>query len=124
MTKIRSLMVWLSLLTASGLSTAFAQSGGSYNLSWSTIDAGGGAGAGGTFVVRATVGQPDAWVANGGSSTLFGGFWAPDSIDPVLRIERSGGFVIIAWPADFAELSLQEAADLKTLRWSAVGTAP
>jgi hypothetical protein len=52
-----------------------AQSGGGYELSWSTVDGGGGTSAGGNFRVAGTVGQPDAGSIAGGSYELAGGFW-------------------------------------------------
>ncbi len=52
-----------------------AQSGGTYDLSWSTIDAGGGSSSGGNYTVEGTLGQPDAGGLIGGSYTLGGGFW-------------------------------------------------
>ncbi len=52
-----------------------AQSGGGYDLSWSTADGGGGASSGGTFVLTGTSGQADAGVMSGGVYPLSGGFW-------------------------------------------------
>jgi hypothetical protein len=59
------------------LGVASAQSGGSYDLSWWTIDGGGITFAtGGTFNLGATIGQPDASsTLAGGAFTLTGGFW-------------------------------------------------
>ena len=59
---------------------AAAQSGGGYDLSWSTIDGGGGTSTGGPYTLTATIGQPDAaWTAGplgaGGDYELLGGFW-------------------------------------------------
>lgn len=51
-----------------------AQSGGGYDLSWSTTDGGGGSSSGGAFSVSGTIGQPDAGVMSGGAFTLAGGF--------------------------------------------------
>ena len=52
-----------------------AQSGGGYDLSWSTTDSGGGASSGGIFDLTGTIGQPDAGVMSGGAFILAGGFW-------------------------------------------------
>lgn len=56
-----------------------------FDLSWYTIDGGGGTSSGGVFVVNGTVGQPDAGVMSGGSFQLSGGFWTGtpkcDSVD-------------------------------------------
>ncbi len=46
-----------------------------YNLSWHTVDGGGGAAAGGAYTLGGTAGQPDPGVLTGGSYTLGGGFW-------------------------------------------------
>ncbi len=48
---------------------------GQYEISWSTIDGGGGTSSGGDFVLSGTIGQPDAGVMAGGSYVLSGGFW-------------------------------------------------
>lgn len=48
----------------------------SYNLSWWTVDGGGGTSTGGSYILNGTLGQPDAGtVASGGGYTLAGGFW-------------------------------------------------
>jgi hypothetical protein len=53
----------------------------SFDLSWNTIDGGGGTSTGGTFVLAGTIGQPDAstTVLTGGTPgsefELRGGFW-------------------------------------------------
>jgi len=74
------------IMLAAGLllaAPAIAQSGGDYDLTWNTIDAGGAgpanAGTGGTFALAGTIGQPDArnhpQAMSGGSYKLTGGFW-------------------------------------------------
>jgi hypothetical protein len=52
-----------------------ADSGGPYELSWYTIDGGGGQSSGGQYVLTGTIGQPDAGYAGGGNYELLGGFW-------------------------------------------------
>ena len=44
---------------------ANAQSGGGYDLSWHTIDGGGGTSTGGVYSVSGTIGQPDAGAMSG-----------------------------------------------------------
>jgi len=57
-------------------SVALAQTGGGYDLTWSTIDGGGYTWSeGGGYALGGTVGQPDAGVLSGGDYTLVGGFW-------------------------------------------------
>jgi len=52
-----------------------AQSGDGYDLTWSTIDGGGGVSSGGGYLLGGTIGQPDAGAMTGGGYTLVGGFW-------------------------------------------------
>ena len=60
-----------------------AQSGGIYDLSWYTIDGGGGTfSTGGGFSLGGTIGQPDAGVMAGGDYTLAGGFWGGGEMLP------------------------------------------
>jgi hypothetical protein len=55
---------------------ANAQSGGTYDLTWNSIDGGGGMfSAGGAYTLGETIGQADAGTMSGGSYTLNGGFW-------------------------------------------------
>jgi len=65
-------------LVALGLllgTTAFAQTGGDWDLSWNTIDGGGTTSAGGDYSLSGTAGQPDAGVHEGTDYTMEGGFW-------------------------------------------------
>ena len=52
-----------------------SMSGGDYEISWSTIDGGGGRSSGGAYVLSGTIGQPDADWSSGGDYELLGGFW-------------------------------------------------
>jgi hypothetical protein len=73
MKKTILLSVLLFCLLWSG---AFAQVGGSYDLTWWTIDNGAGEQSGGTYVLEGSVGQPDVGKWHGGQYDLTGGFWA------------------------------------------------
>jgi hypothetical protein len=64
-----------SVLMLASSMRVYAQSGGPYELSWSTIDGGGGRSNGGPYVVIGTIGQPDAAYSAGGQYELLGGFW-------------------------------------------------
>lgn len=74
---IRRLLTLGLLIAAFAWSNAptFAQTGGGYDLTWSTVDGGGGVSAGGGYTLIGTAGQPDAGTLGGGSYTLAGGFW-------------------------------------------------
>ena len=64
------------LLVLSSAMLGYAQTGGGYDLSWSTIDGGGGTfSTGGQYSLGGTVGQHDAGTQSGGNFTLQGGFW-------------------------------------------------
>ena len=70
------------------LATASIANAQPYDLSWFTIDGGGGTSTGGAFSLSGTIGQPDAGGPMvGGSFSLTGGFWVGgnpsgcDSID-------------------------------------------
>jgi hypothetical protein len=46
-----------------------------YQISWYTIDGGGGRSSGGPYELVGTIGQPDAAYSAGGGYELLGGFW-------------------------------------------------
>ncbi len=65
-----------ALLIFSLVGLAAAQTGGGYDLSWHTIDAGGATfSAGGSYLLGGTIGQGDAGRMTGGTFILAGGFW-------------------------------------------------
>ena len=68
---MRKIIVLLVLILSLPVS---AQSGGDYDLSWSTIG-GGGASSGGQYVIMGTIGQADAAYSQEGPYELLGGFW-------------------------------------------------
>lgn len=68
--------LFLAALLLAVLSVAHAQTGGPYDLTWSTIDGGGHTfSAGGAYSLGGTIGQADAGTLAGGSYTLVGGLW-------------------------------------------------
>ena len=78
------------MLLALSASSVDAQSGGAFEITRSTVDAGGGASSGGDFVLVGTIAQPDAdpAIASGGGFTLRGGFHAaaaPPPTDAVFK---------------------------------------
>jgi hypothetical protein len=72
-------MTWLllgacCLVLVAVVPLALAQTG--YDLSWWTVDGGGGTwSTGGVYRLGGTAGQPDAGVLEGSGYTLGGGFW-------------------------------------------------
>ena len=59
------------LVTAAALAAPLG-----YNLSWWTVDGGGGTSQGGGYTLNGTIGQPDTGVLVGGDYTIAGGFWS------------------------------------------------
>ena len=53
-----------------------AQTGNGYDLTWWTVDGGGGTVIGGGYTINGTIGQPDSGSMQGGGYILSGGFWA------------------------------------------------
>ena len=73
---LAAILLGLLVLTdLAGLPRVEAQSGGGYDLTWSTMDGGGGASSGGAYSLGGTVGQPDVGVMTGSVYTPVGGFW-------------------------------------------------
>jgi len=70
-----ALLLLLPLLLVLSGAVALAQVDGGYDLSWSTVDGGGGVSSGGGYTLSGTIGQPDAGALAGGGYTLLGGFW-------------------------------------------------
>ena len=64
-------------LAASALTLAVAPwiMASDFDLSWNTIDCGGGYASGGGFELEGRLAQPDAGVMTGGDFQLSGGFW-------------------------------------------------
>ena len=70
------LILFVTIVLFLSVTVALAQSGGGYDLSWSSVDGGGYTfSAGGNYALGGTIGQPDAGLLSGGSYTLGGGFW-------------------------------------------------
>ena len=76
MKKASIALYWSRRLLLGLLGIAQAQTGGGYDLSWQTIDGGGGTSSGGGYSLAGTIGQADAGLLSGGQYTLRGGFWS------------------------------------------------
>jgi hypothetical protein len=71
-----AMLVLLATRSTAPTPHAAAQAGNGYDLTWYTIDNGGGTSAAGDYTLMSTIGQPDVrWILEGGGYTLGGGFW-------------------------------------------------
>ncbi len=83
---------------------ALAQSGGSYDLSWWSVDGGGDESSGGDFALSGSAGQADAGALTGGDFELTGGFWhgpitgRPQAITD-LEASKDGDKCLLTWSA-------------------------
>jgi hypothetical protein len=108
------------------VTTGRTQSGGQFNLSWSTLAGGGGTSSGGQFYLSGTVGQSAAGAFSGGNFKLEGGFWSGITVEqtlgaPLLRIKLLGnGQAILSWPLGVTGFTLEETASAaQPNSWSA-----
>ncbi len=85
LTTMRRLTVLITIILLLAVSTTLATSSSSYDLSWFTVDGGGGTVSGGGYTLSGTAGQADVGPALSSSGyALVGGFW--------------GGAVARSWP--------------------------
>jgi hypothetical protein len=96
-----------------------------YDLSWFSIDGGGGTSSGGAYSVSGTIGQPDAGALSGGNYTLVGGFWSAAATPsgptaPQMSISVSGQEIVISWPSPSTGFTLQQNTSLNPAAWEAV----
>ncbi len=75
------IIVTLTLLLIT--TTTLAQTGGGYDLSWSTVDGGGGESQDDKYTLTGTIGQPDTGVMSGDNYTLIGGFWTGGYVEKI-----------------------------------------
>ncbi len=110
MDSIKSLLI-VTLLFAL---PAFAD----YDISWHTIDGGGGISTGGQYIVTGTTGQHDAAYSAGGDYELLGGFWPgePLCIVDFKHFARFAQYWLeagIGLPADLYEDDFVDLLDLE-----------
>lgn len=106
----------LAILAAGAI--ASTQTGGPYELSWSTIDGGGGTSSGGPYTLSGTIGQPDSDWSSGGDYELLGGFWAGGPLCTVAfdDFARFADFWFVAdMTADLDESNTLDFGDLQFL---------
>ena len=89
-----------------------------YEISWSTIDGGGGTSSGGQYLVRGTIGQHDAAYSQGRQYELLGGFWPgePMCFINFEHFARFAEYWLVSGsdlPADLYEDNIVDLLDLK-----------
>jgi hypothetical protein len=100
----------------------------SYDLSWSTIDGGGGTSTSGQYSITGTIGQPDAsGPLTNGQYSVTGGFWAlPIAVQtpgaPLLSIFRTTtNTVAVTWPSPSTGWTLQQnTSSVSSVNWTNV----
>jgi hypothetical protein len=96
-----------------------------YDLSWWTVDNGGGTSSGGTYLLSGTMGQPDAGHMQGGRYTLDGGFWVfGAAIPPILYIHFTPpSTALLYWTTNDPGWILETKTVLNTVGgWTPVST--
>ena len=86
------------LLLVAGSTAALAQSGGGFELQWSSINATG-TSRGGDYTLSATAGQPDSGHMAGGDFGMTGGFWQcspPGDFNANSQIDVQDVFLVAA----------------------------
>lgn len=78
--KIATGTSWCVALTMLLVVLGVSAAGSQFELSWSTIDGGGGMSRGGQYVLAGTIGQPDTAYSTGGQYEVLGGFWAGEPL--------------------------------------------
>ena len=108
-----SLIMGLALMASVAAIAEGQNESGGFDMSWNTLDGGGGSCIGGDFAMSGTVGQPDAGEMAGGDFVLRGGFWpGRDSTTPCPGDCAAGGDGFV------------DTADLLALlgQWGSTGT--
>jgi hypothetical protein len=87
--RMRKLIIALLILMLVSVSMP-ARAEGEFTISSYTVDAGGGYSTGGDFVLRGTIGQPEAGTSSSGDLyTLSGGFWHANLTPPPFNAPSS-----------------------------------
>ena len=77
--RIRWPVLLLGISAIAAVTTVWAQTGGGYDASFTTFDAGGQTVGGGSYILQVAVGQPIAGTSSGGSYSLDAGVLAGGS---------------------------------------------
>ena len=92
--------------------TVLAQTSSNFNLTWSTIDGGGGSSTSSNFSLSGTVGQPDAGRSSSDNLTLHGGFWQCITAPVALpTIANASGDVQLMWTSTATTVNIYRAVN-------------
>jgi uncharacterized membrane protein len=83
--RLSLLLIATAALAWGGLRVVFAQSG-TYDLSWNSVDSGGGTSSASNYSLSGTIGQADAGAMSGGNYSLAGGFWGGGVANPFIYL--------------------------------------
>ncbi|MEM7114594.1 MAG: hypothetical protein AAF614_19310 [Chloroflexota bacterium] len=111
--KQKTFMMLLLLLLLAVTTLAGAQTGSGFDLSWTSLDAGGGRSNGGNFALGGTIGQADAEVLAAGDFSLSGGFWQCWTATAVSfpMIATSNGNIQLSWASSVPTANVYRAAN-------------
>ena len=95
-------VAWVLALATSAILSIASAGPPEFDLSWHTLDGGGGLSTGGGFALLGTIGQPDAGSMAGGGFSLAGGFWAASTTELPCIADLTGDSSV--GPSDLANL--------------------
>ena len=116
-------MRWTSLKWVLVSMLAAVSVAGGYELTWYTMDGGGGRSEGGAYALEGTIGQPDTGVSSADPYVLSAGFW-PGQFGCIVNLTDLAVFAeqwMLAspgapyWPADFDKSGNVDITDFATL---------
>ena len=101
-------------LTLAVAGAALAQTGNGYDLTWWTVDGGGGEVQGGGYTLTGTAGQPEPGpVLAGGDYALYSGFWSAASATPPACTAVTTVDLILVTAGDiYTDTTVQFSADI------------
>jgi hypothetical protein len=105
--------------------TVSVQGATDLNISWFTVDGGGGTSSNSLGQLLGTIGQPDAATLTAGNLTLVGGFWGAVQTpgQPWLSVRLTmTNTVVISWPQSDTGWRLQATTNLltKPINWTEI----
>lgn len=88
----KAVVLTAGTLSILGGSIALSQSGGGFDLSWASVDGGGGSSQSSAFHLVGVAGQADAGVSSGGAFKLSGGYLPGTIIETRTAVKDWGAY--------------------------------